>query len=121
MHDAAFHLRLAGRFDAMMGAGLLEEVRRLRDRGDLTVRHSAIRSVGYRQLWGYLDGEYDLEEAARRAVAATRQLAKRQLTWLRSDPGIGHIDPLAPGAFDTLSRQVQTALASARARAKPAW
>jgi tRNA dimethylallyltransferase len=80
---SALQDRLAERFTAMMAAGFLEEVRSLRARGDLTPHHPSMRAVGYRQLWGYLDGTYDLTEAVRRGVIATRQLAKRQLTWLR--------------------------------------
>lgn len=82
---AALHARLAERFAAMMAAGFLGEVQGLRNRGDLTARHPAIRAVGYRQLWAHLEGEYPLAEAERRAVAATRQLAKRQLTWMRAE------------------------------------
>jgi tRNA dimethylallyltransferase len=83
--DRAFlHERLAERFAGMMTAGFLEEVRGLHARGDLTARHPSMRAVGYRQLWAHLDGTYDLTEAVRRGVAATRQLAKRQITWLRS-------------------------------------
>jgi tRNA dimethylallyltransferase len=82
---ALLHERLARRFDAMMAAGFLEEVRTLHRRDDLSARHPSMRAVGYRQLWAHLDGEYDLDEAVRRAIAATRQLAKRQLTWLRAE------------------------------------
>jgi tRNA dimethylallyltransferase len=82
---AALHEALARRFTAMMEAGFLEEVRGLYLRGDLTSRHSSMRAVGYRQLWAHLAGEYDLPEAVRRGIAATRQLAKRQLTWLRRE------------------------------------
>jgi tRNA dimethylallyltransferase len=78
------HEHLAQRFTAMMAAGFLDEVRALRQRPDLTPRHPSMRAVGYRQLWAHLDGTYDLTEAVRRGVVATRQLAKRQLTWLRS-------------------------------------
>jgi tRNA dimethylallyltransferase len=81
----ALHERLAQRFEAMMAAGFLDEVRTLRARGDLSARHPAMRAVGYRQLWAHLDGACDLAEAVRRGVAATRQLAKRQLTWLRNN------------------------------------
>lgn len=79
------HERIARRFEAMMSAGFLDEVRALRDRGDLTSSHPSMRAVGYRQLWGHLDGRYGLDEAVGRAVAATRQLAKRQLTWMRAE------------------------------------
>jgi tRNA dimethylallyltransferase len=87
------HERLAQRFAAMMAAGFLEEVRALRRRTDLSARHPSMRAVGYRQLWAHLAGEYDLTEAVRRSVAATRQLAKRQLTWLRGEPQTQWLDP----------------------------
>jgi tRNA dimethylallyltransferase len=90
---AMLHERLARRFEAMMAAGFLEEVHRLRARGDLTARHPAMRAVGYRQLWAHLEGDYDLEEAVRRGIAATRQLAKRQLTWMRGEATGEWIDP----------------------------
>jgi tRNA dimethylallyltransferase len=72
---------------------LLAEVRALHGRGDLSARHASMRAVGYRQLWAHLDGEYDLDEAVRRAIAATRQLAKRQLTWLRAQRSAQWLDP----------------------------
>jgi tRNA dimethylallyltransferase len=90
---AVLHERLAGRFANMMAAGLLDEVAALQRRGDLTARHPAMRAVGYRQLWAHLCGEYGLDEAVRRAVAATRQLARRQLTWLRGEAEAHWIDP----------------------------
>jgi tRNA dimethylallyltransferase len=97
---AALHERLERRFHEMMRQGFLEEVRALHARGDLTTRHPAIRAVGYRQLWAHLEGAYSLDEAVQRGIAATRQLAKRQLTWIRSDPGWRHLDPYRPDAFD---------------------
>ena len=90
---AVLHERIARRFAAMMAAGFLEEVRRLRGGGGLTARHPSMRAVGYRQLWAHLDGRCPLEEAVQRAVAATRQLAKRQLTWMRGEAGGRWIDP----------------------------
>jgi tRNA dimethylallyltransferase len=90
---AVLHERLAQRFEGMMAAGFLDEVKALRDRGDLTPRHPAMRAVGYRQLSAHLDGAYDLTEAVRRGIAATRQLAKRQLTWLRSEKQAHWLDP----------------------------
>ncbi|MFI4880237.1 MAG: tRNA (adenosine(37)-N6)-dimethylallyltransferase MiaA [Steroidobacterales bacterium] len=90
---ALLHERLARRFEAMMAAGFLTEVRALHQRGDLTARHPSMRAVGYRQLWAHLEGEYDLNEAVRRAIAATRQLAKRQLTWLKSERRAQWLDP----------------------------
>ena len=102
--------RLGRRFGEMMSAGLLDEVAALHRRGDLTGEHPAMRAVGYRQLWGHLDGVYDLETAVARAIAATRQLAKRQLTWLRAEPGLRQVDPFAPGALDALGLEVQKAV-----------
>jgi tRNA dimethylallyltransferase len=84
---ACLHARIAQRFEQMMASGFLEEVRYLHSRGDLTPALPAIRAVGYRQLWEHLDGETDLPAAIQRGLAATRRLAKRQLTWLRSWPG----------------------------------
>ena len=87
------HERLSRRFRTMMEAGFLNEVKGLRQRGDLTARHPSMRSVGYRQLWAHLDGEYALEAAEQRGVFATRQLAKRQLTWLRAEKVPEWLDP----------------------------
>ncbi len=77
------HTRIEKRFGAMLAAGLLAEVRTLYGRGDLTAEHPSMRAVGYRQLWRHLAGQYSLDEAGNQAIAATRQLAKRQLTWAR--------------------------------------
>jgi tRNA dimethylallyltransferase len=77
--------RIERRFDAMVEQGFVAEVETLRARGDLTPDLPALRAVGYRQIWAHLDGDCDWPEARRRAIVATRQLAKRQLTWLRSD------------------------------------
>ncbi len=97
---ALLHERLVRRFEAMMAAGFLDEVRRLRDRGDLTAAHPSMRAVGYRQLWGHLDGRYGLDEACQRAVAATRQLAKRQLTWMRAERRAKWLDPEALSSWN---------------------
>jgi tRNA dimethylallyltransferase len=77
------HTRIELRFAAMMEAGLLAEVRTLFERSDLNAEHPSMRAVGYRQLWRHLAGQCSLDEAIEQAIAATRQLAKRQLTWLR--------------------------------------
>jgi len=82
------HRRIELRWQGMMAAGLLAEVRALKSRPDLHGGLPALRAVGYRQLWQHLEGAYTLEEAGERAVAATRQLAKRQLTWLRKWPDL---------------------------------
>ena len=84
--------RIAARFDDMLGRGLVEEVRRLRARGDLHAGLPSMRLIGYRQLWQHLAGESTLEEASERAIAATRQFARRQLTWLRAEPGAAWFD-----------------------------
>lgn len=97
---AVLHGRIARRLSHMMERGFLAEVQRLRARPELTARHPALRAVGYRQLWAHLEGRYGLEEARERALAATRQLAKRQLTWLRSDRAARWIDPDLPGAYE---------------------
>ncbi|HZO23165.1 MAG TPA: tRNA (adenosine(37)-N6)-dimethylallyltransferase MiaA [Steroidobacteraceae bacterium] len=89
---AQLHRHLEKRFHAMMAQGFLEEVRALHERADLHARHSSMRAVGYRQLWAHLEGEYELQEAIRRSVSATRQLAKRQLTWLRREHAFESLD-----------------------------
>ncbi|HSG60340.1 MAG TPA: tRNA (adenosine(37)-N6)-dimethylallyltransferase MiaA [Pseudomonadales bacterium] len=83
---AELHARIEARFDQMLAEGLVEEVASLRARGDLDLTLPSMRSVGYRQVWQYLDGECDYATMRERGVAATRQLAKRQLTWLRNWP-----------------------------------
>jgi len=105
--DRAAHATLlAQRFDAMLAAGLLDEVRGLRARGDLHGELPALRSVGYRQLWEHLEGHGTLAEARDLAVVATRQLAKRQLTWLRSEPALLPLDPGKEEAFQTVKNAV---------------
>ncbi len=84
--------RLAARFAAMMSQGLLEEVRALRARGDLHAGLPALRLIGYRQLWSHLEGRCTLEEAVQQAIIATRQYARRQLTWLRAEPQAQWLD-----------------------------
>jgi tRNA dimethylallyltransferase len=88
---AELHRRITLRFTQMMAAGLLDEVRSLYGRGDLHPDLPAMRAVGYRQLWRHLAGECSLQDAIAGAEAATRQLAKRQLTWLRKWPGLNWI------------------------------
>ncbi len=81
---AVLHQRIEQRFHQMLAQGLLDEVQKLYQRGDLNIDLPAIRSVGYRQIWQFLTGELSQDEAIERAIIATRQLAKRQFTWLRS-------------------------------------
>jgi len=83
---SVLHQRIEQRFDVMLQQGFLDEVRALRARGDLNLTMPSMRCVGYRQAWEYLDGKYDVVEFRERGIIATRQLAKRQLTWLRSMP-----------------------------------
>jgi tRNA dimethylallyltransferase len=87
------HARIAQRFEDMLRHGLLDEVRALRRRGDLAPDLPALRAVGYRQAWEHLDGRYDAAELRDRGIFATRQLAKRQITWLRSELDARMLDP----------------------------
>jgi tRNA dimethylallyltransferase len=87
------HQRIGVRFEAMLAGGFLDEVRALRARGDLRADLPAIRAVGYRQAWEHLDGQTSAEEFRDRAIFATRHLAKRQITWLRSEHGARLFDP----------------------------
>lgn len=98
------HARIAARLDDMVAAGFVEEVRRLRQRPGVTRDSPAMRAVGYRQFWNYLESDYSLEEARKRALFATRQLAKRQITWLRSEKGVYSVNPLEADAIGTISR-----------------
>jgi len=100
---AALHVRIERRFDAMLAAGFLDEVRALRARGDLTPDLPALRSVGYRQAWDFLGGQGTHDAFRAAAVAATRRLAKRQLTWLRSFQLHQMMDPLAGDALPVLT------------------
>jgi len=93
---AALHGRIEERFDAMLERGLLEEVRALRRRYALRPGLPSMRCVGYRQAWQHLEREIDRRELRERGIAATRQLAKRQLTWLRSMPEVEIFDCLDP-------------------------
>jgi tRNA dimethylallyltransferase len=95
---ARLHARIAARFDAMLAAGFLDEVRALRALPELRGHPApldlpAIRAVGYRQAWEHLDGATDAAQFRERAIAATRQLAKRQLTWLRGELDALWFDP----------------------------
>ena len=83
--------RIEHRFDEMVAAGLTDEIKGLRARGDTRSTTPAMRAVGYRQIWSFLDGEYDWEQARAKTIAATRQLAKRQMTWLRADSNIEYL------------------------------
>ena len=90
------HTRIELRFGTMLEGGLLAEVRKLFERGDLSAEHPSMRAVGYRQLWRHLAGHCSLDEAIEQAIAATRQLAKRQLTWLRRRERAQWFDSMHP-------------------------
>ena len=107
---AVLHARIAERLDVMMSEGFLDEVAALRARGDLHTNLPSIRAVGYRQLWSYLEGEVSLDEALDRALAATRQLAKRQLNWLRGWSDLHWIDSSRKNANQTLYDSIQNYL-----------
>ena len=94
---ALLHARIAQRFDMMLAQGFLDEMRRLRARGDLHPDLPSMRAVGYRQAWEHLDGLTDATEFRDRGIFATRQLAKRQITWLRSELDARTFDPERPG------------------------
>ena len=116
---AWLHERIAERFDRMLAAGLLDEVRALRGRGDLHARLPSMRCVGYRQAWAVLAGDAPPGELRERGVAATRQLAKRQLTWLRSMPRRHVIACDQPDAAEQVLNAVGQALARQRAAPSP--
>ena len=82
----ALHTAIENRFVQMLEAGLVAEVAALKERSDLNTDLPSMRAVGYRQVWEYLDGHTSWEKMTERGVAATRQLARRQLTWLRAEP-----------------------------------
>ncbi len=102
------HQRIESRFHHMMENGLLEEVTKLYSRGDLGLDCPSMRSVGYRQLWQHLNGEFSLSEAVEKAIIATRQLAKRQYTWLRRWPDIKWYDPTIETEFNRCQETIDS-------------
>lgn len=98
------HERIAQRFQIMVDTGFQAEVEKLKERSDLHLNLPSIRCVGYRQMWQYLDGDFDFNEMREKSIAATRQLAKRQLTWLR---GWENIHPLDTFSSDNLSKVIK--------------
>ena len=95
--------RIEQRFDSMVVDGFIEEVEKLKARGDLSPTTTSMRAVGYRQIWAFLEGACDWEETRDKAIASTRQLAKRQMTWLRSDPKIKKL----PLQFDSAMKSIR--------------
>src|SRR5438034_334933 len=108
---AALHRRIEARFDAMLKAGLVEELRALRERYALRPGLPSMRCVGYRQAWQFLEGQIDRDELRNRGIFATRQLAKRQLTWLRATPA-ENFDCLAPRLFPAVTAFVEQEVAA---------
>lgn len=109
------HRRIADRFDQMLRQGFLQEVAALRQRPHLVAEMPSMRTVGYRQAWAHLAGQTDFDTFYQQAVAATRQLAKRQVTWLRSFQEIDRIDPSAATSPTGMT------LAQQLARAEALW
>ncbi|MEM9386330.1 MAG: tRNA (adenosine(37)-N6)-dimethylallyltransferase MiaA [Pseudomonadota bacterium] len=107
---ATLHERIEQRLAQMLAAGLVEEVAELFARGDLNERMPSMRSVNYRQYWRHLKGEHSAAQAGEAAVQATRQLAKRQLTWLRADSAICWLDSDSPSRYTSLMEKVESAL-----------
>ncbi|WP_148254576.1 tRNA (adenosine(37)-N6)-dimethylallyltransferase MiaA [Aidingimonas lacisalsi] len=101
------HERIANRFTRMLDNGFLDEVGALRERGDLHLGLPSMKSVGYRQAWEYLDGYGDLETLHQRGVIATRQLAKRQITWMRGWKGLHWVDAQRKEAFPEVLKIVR--------------
>jgi tRNA dimethylallyltransferase len=97
------HERIEERLNMMINSGFLDEVNALRERPKLTRDASSMRSVGYRQFWAHAVGEYSFDEAQYKALVATRQLAKRQVTWLRSEHSLKTFDPLEADVIDAIS------------------
>ena len=107
---AMLHAQIETRFDRMLETGFVEEVKTLFDRGDLHTDLPAIRAVGYRQIWSHLSGEYSLENARDKGIAATRQLAKRQITWLRGWSGLHWIDSEAKDGQEQVTNHLRNYL-----------
>ena len=107
---ALLHELIEARLDNMISKGFEKEVISLRQRPLLKKTCPSMRSVGYRQFWAYLDGDYSLQEARDRSLFATRQLAKRQLTWLRSEKDLFFVNPLEANIIDTISSYIKNKL-----------
>ncbi len=103
---AVLHDRIAIRFKDMLSKGLVDEVRRLYQRGDLHRDLPSIRAVGYRQVWSYLEGELQYEEMIEKGIVATRQFAKRQFTWLRSEKEASWFDSLQNNIYSKILKKL---------------
>ena len=103
---ATLHQRIAMRFEQMLQDGFIQEVEQLRERWRLEATMPSMRCIGYRQAWSYLEGQCQYQEMCGQAIAATRQLAKRQLTWLRHYPGVHCIDSLKIASTKAITQQI---------------
>ena len=103
---AVLHHRIAGRFDTMLQDGLIEELRELRERYLLTSEMPSMRAVGYRQSWEFLDGKINFKSLRETGIIATRQLAKRQLTWLRGMSDVENFDCLRQDLTEAVVERV---------------
>lgn len=112
---AALHARIEQRFDAMLEQGLVEEVRGLRARPGMHAELPSMRAVGYRQVWQYLDGELSWQQMRHKAIVATRQLARRQLTWLRRMEGVDWFDSDDPELVPKLRARIEAFLGAEKA------
>lgn len=106
---ARLHERIARRFERMLEQGLVDEVRALYERGDLDQDKPSMRAVGYRQVWEYLCGNFSYEQMVDKGIVATRQLAKRQLTWLRSEQNTLSFDPFDVNLTDQVLKTLKSA------------
>ena len=104
---SVLHERIAQRFQQMLEQGFIAEVEALRQRGDLHIDLPSMRAVGYRQAWAYLDGEYAYDEMIERGIIATRQLAKRQFTWLRSWDDVEWLDSLSCNKMSQVLKRLE--------------
>lgn len=111
---AILHGIIARRFKQMLDQGFIDEVAALYKRGDLTEKMPSIRAVGYRQVWSYLQGEYDLETMTEKAIIATRQLAKRQFTWLRRETDATNFQTGQPELLKKVLAEVSDRLSRAK-------
>jgi tRNA dimethylallyltransferase len=102
------HERIAARFRRMLARGLVEEVQGLHDREELNLQLPSIKSVGYRQIWQYLDGELDYDAMIEKSIIATRQLAKRQTTWLRSWPNLQQLGAPTAKSIDNVLNYLES-------------
>lgn len=106
-HREILRERIATRFHNMLQQGFIEEVMQLRARGDLNLNMPSMRAVGYKQVWEYLDGKFTYDEMIEKGIIATRQLAKRQLTWLRTWPDAQWFDSLDEEVFDKINHYIR--------------